>query len=191
VSGLGSLGVLEAWQGNLRLAEQLADEAFAIATQVGSLGHPSTAEAFLTRALVAHSRGEHAAAADAFQEGLLRTTLNGRSQLLWVCICIAAMIGFPAPVDQPATPAPPIVAEKLDAEAARRRLHVNLPEELTDRELQILSYMPSRLSKNEIAELCFVSVNTVKTHMAHIYRKLGVTDRDAAVAAARELGLLV
>jgi LuxR family maltose regulon positive regulatory protein len=35
-----------------------------------------------------------------------------------------------------------------------------------------------------------VTVNTLKTHMAHIYRKLAVTDRSAAIARARELGLL-
>jgi LuxR family maltose regulon positive regulatory protein len=35
-----------------------------------------------------------------------------------------------------------------------------------------------------------VSVNTIKTHMAHIYRKMGVANRNGAIVRARELGLL-
>lgn len=65
-----------------------------------------------------------------------------------------------------------------------------LVEPLTARELELLAYLPSRLTNAELAARCFVSVNTVKTHMAHIYRKLDATGRDAAIARARELGLL-
>lgn len=65
-----------------------------------------------------------------------------------------------------------------------------LAEPLTARELELLAYLPSRLTNAELAARCFVSVNTVKTHVAHIYRKLGVGGRDAAIARARELGLL-
>lgn len=65
-----------------------------------------------------------------------------------------------------------------------------LPEPLTERELEILAYLPDHATTGEIAERCYVSVNTLKTHMAHIYRKLGVSGRSAAIARARELGLL-
>jgi ATP/maltotriose-dependent transcriptional regulator MalT len=65
-----------------------------------------------------------------------------------------------------------------------------LTEPLTDREKQLLSYLPTRLTNAELAGQFFVSVNTVKTHMAHIYRKLDVANRSAAVAKATELGLL-
>lgn len=65
-----------------------------------------------------------------------------------------------------------------------------LTEPLTARELELLAYLPSRLTNAELAARCFVSVNTVKTHMAHIYRKLDAGGRDAAIARARELGLL-
>ena len=65
-----------------------------------------------------------------------------------------------------------------------------LADPLTDREVEILSYLPSRLTNTELAEQCFVSVNTMKTHMAHIYRKLDVANRNEAIARARELGLL-
>ncbi|MFK8023945.1 MAG: LuxR C-terminal-related transcriptional regulator [Ilumatobacter sp.] len=63
-------------------------------------------------------------------------------------------------------------------------------EELSDRELAVLRYLPSKLSQREIASELYVSLNTVKTHCKAIYRKLGVDGRHAAVQSARDLGLL-
>ena len=62
--------------------------------------------------------------------------------------------------------------------------------ELTDRELSVLRYLPSKLSQREIAAELYVSLNTVKTHCKAIYRKLGVDGRKPAVQAAREHDLL-
>jgi len=65
-----------------------------------------------------------------------------------------------------------------------------LREPLSDSETRILRYLPTNLSKREIAhELC-VSLATVKTHSDHIYTKLGVHSRGEAVERARALGLL-
>ena len=72
----------------------------------------------------------------------------------------------------------------------RDRATASLAEPLTDRELEVLPYLPTRLSNAEVARALYVSVNTVKTHLRHIYLKLGVNDRDEAVARATELGLL-
>ena len=63
-------------------------------------------------------------------------------------------------------------------------------EELTDRELAVLRYLPTPMSQRDIAAELFVSLNTVKTHCRGIYRKLAVGDRKAAVQAAREAGIL-
>lgn len=63
-------------------------------------------------------------------------------------------------------------------------------ERLTDRELAVLRYLPSPMSQRDIAAELFVSLNTVKTHCRAIYRKLSVTDRKAAVQAARDADLL-
>ena len=63
-------------------------------------------------------------------------------------------------------------------------------EELTDRELAVLHYLPSPMSQRDIANELYVSLNTVKTHCKAIYRKLAVGDRKAAVQAARDAGLL-
>lgn len=76
-----------------------------------------------------------------------------------------------------------------------REAHVPVPgaelaDPLTDRELQILGYLPSRYKNSELANLCFVSLSTIKTHLANIYRKLGATTRDDAIARAQEVGLL-
>lgn len=71
-----------------------------------------------------------------------------------------------------------------------RTVSPQLPEQLTDRELEILAYLPSRMTNTELAARCFVSVNTIKTHTAHIYRKLDVANRNGAVARAQELGFL-
>ncbi|HEY2563462.1 MAG TPA: LuxR C-terminal-related transcriptional regulator [Acidimicrobiales bacterium] len=66
----------------------------------------------------------------------------------------------------------------------------SLADPLTDRELEILSYLPSRLTNIELANKCYVSVNTIKTHMAHIFQKLGAANRNDAIAQARQMGLL-
>ena len=63
-------------------------------------------------------------------------------------------------------------------------------EALTERELAILTYLPTMLKAGEIAADLFVTVNTVKTHLRSIYRKLGVATRRDAVGRARDLKLL-
>jgi LuxR family transcriptional regulator, maltose regulon positive regulatory protein len=61
---------------------------------------------------------------------------------------------------------------------------------LTERELLVLRFLPSRLTNAEIARECLMSVNTVKTHLKRIYAKLGVSSRAETVERARLLGLL-
>jgi LuxR family maltose regulon positive regulatory protein len=61
---------------------------------------------------------------------------------------------------------------------------------LTDRELEVLVELPTMRTVDEIAHSMYVSVNTVKTHLRNVYRKLGVTSRREAVEAARMRGLL-
>lgn len=63
-------------------------------------------------------------------------------------------------------------------------------EPLSPSELRVLRYLPSNLTRQEIANEMTVSLNTVSTHIRNIYAKLGVTDRSAAVQRGRELSLL-
>ena len=65
-----------------------------------------------------------------------------------------------------------------------------IPEQLTERELIVLRYLPTMLKAAEIAKDLFVTVNTVKSHLRAIYRKLDVATRRTAVERARELNLL-
>jgi LuxR family transcriptional regulator, maltose regulon positive regulatory protein len=62
--------------------------------------------------------------------------------------------------------------------------------ELSPGELRVLRYLPTNLSRPQIATELSVSVNTVGTHIRSIYAKLGAEDRSAAVHRARELRLL-
>jgi LuxR family maltose regulon positive regulatory protein len=63
-------------------------------------------------------------------------------------------------------------------------------EALSPSELRVLRYLPTNLSRPEIAGELSVSVNTVNTHVRNIYAKLQARDRSAAVRRARELRLL-
>ena len=63
-------------------------------------------------------------------------------------------------------------------------------EELSAGELRVLRYLPTNLSRPEIATELSVSPNTVNTHVRSIYAKLQVRDRSSAVRRARELRLL-
>ena len=63
-------------------------------------------------------------------------------------------------------------------------------EELSPTELRVLRYLPTNLTRPEIARELYVSINTVNTHIRNIYSKLGTRDRSSAVQRARELRLL-
>ncbi len=63
-------------------------------------------------------------------------------------------------------------------------------EPLSPAELRVLRYLPTNLSRPEIANELSVSLNTISTHIRHIYAKLGATDRTSAVERGRELRLL-
>ena len=63
-------------------------------------------------------------------------------------------------------------------------------QELSPTELRVLRYLPTNLSRTEIARELSVSVNTINTHVRNIYAKLQATGRSTAVRRARELRLL-
>jgi LuxR family transcriptional regulator, maltose regulon positive regulatory protein len=72
--------------------------------------------------------------------------------------------------------------------ASHRRPQVAAP--LTQRELAVLQLLPTRLSTREIGDQLHVSVNTIRSQVQSIYRKLEVTGRTEAVTQARRLGLV-
>lgn len=76
------------------------------------------------------------------------------------------------------------------------RVHVRQPALavspglLSDRERGVLRYLPTRLTTREIASEMYISMNTLKTHLKSIYRKLDASSRSEAVARAKVLGCL-
>jgi LuxR family transcriptional regulator, maltose regulon positive regulatory protein len=74
--------------------------------------------------------------------------------------------------------------------AAKDQASSPQPEGLSPSELKVLRYLPTNLSRPQIASELSVSLNTVNTHIRSIYAKLRVRDRSSAVQRARELRLL-
>jgi LuxR family maltose regulon positive regulatory protein len=75
--------------------------------------------------------------------------------------------------------------------AADGRAEGPIVELLTERETEVLRCLTEALSTQDIAAALYLSVNTVKTHLKNIYRKLGTSGRSATARRARELNLLV
>lgn len=69
-------------------------------------------------------------------------------------------------------------------------LGIGLIEQLSAREMEVLQMLDRGLSYSDIGSELFVSRNTVKTHVRHVYTKLAVAGRRDAVDKARQLGLL-
>ncbi|GAA2893084.1 response regulator transcription factor [Streptosporangium fragile] len=76
----------------------------------------------------------------------------------------------------------------LDALASSRVRPRPLPE-LTERELEVLNLLATGLTNTAIAQRLFLSEKTIRNHVTNIFAKLGVSDRAAAVARARDAGL--
>ena len=87
---------------------------------------------------------------------------------------------------------PPQLARRLDRlSVAAHRFHRWAHHPLcTEYEGEVLRFLPTMMSNADIASELFVSVNTVKTHVKSIYRKLEVTRRQDAVRRARQLHIL-
>jgi LuxR family maltose regulon positive regulatory protein len=60
---------------------------------------------------------------------------------------------------------------------------------MSERELEVLDRLIVGLSYREMADQLYISRNTVKTHVRHVYSKLGVASRGAALEEARRLGI--
>ena len=89
---------------------------------------------------------------------------------------------WPAPLDD----APARWARELPTD----REHKQLAETLTEREISILNWLTTTMTMAEIAAELYVSTNTVKTHVAAVYRKLEATNRREAIVRGRQLHLI-
>ena len=144
-------------------------------------------EAWVLRAMLDRAAGERKAAADALEHAL---ALAEDEEFIQdpSPTAVRELLEHQAHIG---TAHPALVEVLLDAMTEGRSPHGEaLAEPLTAREQRILGYLPTMLSNAEIGAETFVSLNTVKTHLRSIYRKLGVSSRAEAVEKARRLGLL-
>jgi LuxR family maltose regulon positive regulatory protein len=74
--------------------------------------------------------------------------------------------------------------------AARASPQGELPDPLTPAEIRVLEKLSERLTYTEIATELYLSLNTVKTHVRHVYMKLGATSRSSAIKRAATLHIL-
>jgi LuxR family maltose regulon positive regulatory protein len=192
-------------------AEKLASEAIDLMHSAELEDHPWAAMAHIVHGTVLGGRGELTGAAEEIERGLALGERLGAWQLIaYASLRLAEVrqrqheaaaarrqlarvrdiLGpLPDPGDGPSRLERTEKALRL--RATRDRGTTTAPFwELSQRELDVLRLLPSRLSQREIAAELYVSFNTVRTHTRVIFSKLGVSSRAEAVARARELGLL-
>jgi LuxR family maltose regulon positive regulatory protein len=155
------------------------------------LGYVTVVEAHLIAGLAYRELGNQRAANQAAERAL--ALAESDRLVLPFAMTGAAELLEALPRHQTAHAA--LLADILDilrgsSPAAKVQSSLPPPEELSPGELRVLRYLPTNLSRPEIAGELSVSLNTVSTHLRRIYAKLQVTDRSSAVRRARELRLL-
>jgi LuxR family maltose regulon positive regulatory protein len=177
-------------EGDPREALHLLDRVLDAAQAAGRDG--TLIEAGLVRALAHHASGEAASAATDLSAALAEGVPAGYCRLfLDEGQPITELLGKLARAD-----AHDVRARAEHLLAAAQRPPAPAPtgggadDELSERERQVLRLLATELSGPEIAGHLFVSVNTLRTHTKHIFSKLDVNTRRAAVRRATDLGLL-
>ncbi len=200
-----SMAIVELDAGSTAAALAAAESALDTAESFGLAGYHGVAPAFAVRAATSPDADHRRA--DALHSVVLArraTTDLGRAFVLTIAGGTLLDLGDDAAasllaearviLDQCVDPG--IAGQHLARTESRHRVAaappsaVELVEQLTDRELAVLRYLPTQMSLREIAAELYVSMNTVKTHCSAIYRKLAVGDRKSAVQVARTLHLL-
>lgn len=84
------------------------------------------------------------------------------------------------------------ILERFDCQGASAATDLDAPGSvpLTHSEISVLRFLPSQMTNEEIAQTLYLSINTVKTHLRSVYRKMGVSSRRQAIATGRRLRLL-
>jgi LuxR family transcriptional regulator, maltose regulon positive regulatory protein len=151
------------WRSRADVLEAMARDA---------LGDPDAAGAALERALDLSERSGDLTPFLLYPaSGLLERHARRRTAHPALIADILSLLAGRTPAPPPAGPRPPL-------------------EPLSDSEIRVLRYLPTNLSASQIGSELYVSHNTVRTHIRHVYAKLGMHTRAEAVASARALGLL-
>jgi LuxR family maltose regulon positive regulatory protein len=210
IYALGYLALIAAESGQLADAEHQIRRATGVGTDLAGGEHFVNAMVSLAAATVLDVRGDAAAAADAAQLAVGLARKGGGILEVAKALLLRAKILEDLGDHQTAAAsrneagallrgcADAAIAQTLLTAGQRskgvavspRNQQDTIAEELTAKEHEVLGLLATRLSRREIGQRLYVSLNTVKTHQRALYRKLGVENRAAAVARARELGLL-
>jgi LuxR family maltose regulon positive regulatory protein len=204
----GCLALLAAFRADPG-AEDLVDDARDLVARTVSDEHFVSTFSELAGARVAWRAGRTATAAHAAAAAVeLARRGAGRGELAAALLTAAATARDTGPAGETGAAAflaqaravlrecadaGPLVGSWLAAEQripAPRGGRSDVPEALTERELDILRLLPGPLSQRELASALFVTPNTLKTHVRAIYRKLGAESRGDAVVRARTYGLI-
>ncbi|HET9969780.1 MAG TPA: LuxR C-terminal-related transcriptional regulator [Streptosporangiaceae bacterium] len=164
--GYMTMGAVLAAQGKLREARSELEHGLQIRQKWTGLSPWPTVEGLLSLAPVLADLGDRAAGAALLAEArqLINSLPDGADALLARLGQLERRLGHRPPV----SPGEPI----------------------TDREHEVLRLLQGTLSLRDIGRELYLSQNTIKSHTRALYRKLGVSDRQEAVARARELGLI-
>jgi LuxR family transcriptional regulator, maltose regulon positive regulatory protein len=162
-----ALGRISADDGDLHEAREMLETALKTRSQLPRLSPWVTLQVLLELAPVRFSQGDQDGARELLREAQAILTANPDAGTL---------------ADQ---------LQRLERSLGRSSQRPAIfGDSLTDRELAVLRLLPSQLTHRAIAEELFVSLNTVKSHVRAIYRKMNVTSRVGAVEKARELELI-
>ena len=146
--------------------------------------------AFLLEAIARDALGEPAAAGQALERALDLAEPDGGIELF----LLHPMPGLLERHARQRTAHAALIGEILSLLAGQRSAPSAGPrpplEALSSSEMRVLRYLPTNLTGPEIASALYVSHNTVRTHLRHLYAKLGTHRRADTVARARALGLL-
>ncbi len=208
VSGFSTSAACMAELGELDEAGTLADSALELGRRHGIDEHWCSAHAHLARALALEGAGRLEDAEAALDRSVeLAGRGSGPVYTAWPMLHMArvqAARGDRAAAAETLEECERMLAGAADAgifpgrlESLRSELRVAAPargepatgEPLSEREREVLRLLASELSQREIGRELYLSLNTVKTHSRRIFRKLGVSTRDEAVARGREIGL--
>ena len=143
----------------------------------------------MLRALAAHDTDSaivhvESALAAAGPEGYVRSIIEAGSGVPELLAAFTPGLAHQAYTETLRTASASVIPPSRTGAAER------LIDPLSDREIVVLRYLSSRLTNHEIAEALYISINTMKTHVRTIYRKLGVSSRVQAVEAGRRKRLI-
>ncbi len=210
VSSLGLLALVQIEEGDLDVASGLVTEAQDVIRENGLTEYWMSAPTHIAAGGLMTRAGQIEAAVDELNRGLkLAARGSGPTETAYGQIWLARALAIQGDhkqarrmlaearwtIEASLDPGP-VVTALLEREEQELQVTGSAsqgapqPEELSDRELSILRLMSGSLSQREMGNHLYISLNTVKTHSKHIYRKLGVSQRSEAVARARQLDML-